>query len=208
MPLTKYTIQLYESGDERSSYIINAYGQNYEEAINEAKTFIAENGFWPINSSIENRMKSINVSHVTSDDTVIKSTSVMSGCGYDLSYGLAGVFGLVVSIGSVILEFFRNGIKSAFGLGFPMFILILLSLLLVNGIGIYKNRKPFTIHFIQQKDFSDISYIKKKYMILDVTEDFIAFTEKKNHNEWYSFKISRDIRDLYCITIEGEDENE
>ena len=124
MSLTKYTIQLYECGDERSLYIINTYGQNYEEAINEVKTFIAENGFWPINSSIENRMKSINVSHVTSDDTVIKSTNVMSGCGYDLSYGLAGVFGLVVSIGSVILEFFRNSIKSAFVLGFPMFIFI------------------------------------------------------------------------------------
>ena len=83
-----------------------------------------------------------------------------------------------------------------------------MTLLLVRGIWIYKNRKPFTIHFIQQKDFSDISYIKKKYMILDVTEDFIAFTEKKNHNEWYSFKISRDISDLYRIIVEGEDDNE
>ena len=63
--MNTYMVRLLPNGDEMLPYIITTHANTEEEAVEQAKRFVAENGYWPSALSIEERMNRLVVHFVT-----------------------------------------------------------------------------------------------------------------------------------------------
>lgn len=65
---TKYIVELVRDNDKHPAYKIGAEATSIASAIYKAKMYVARNGSWNINSSIENRMSRLNVFDVHEEE--------------------------------------------------------------------------------------------------------------------------------------------
>ena len=62
--MNKYKITILRNSDKMLPFIVTVNSMNQEDAVIRAKNFVAENGHWPINMSITDRIKHLSVSHI------------------------------------------------------------------------------------------------------------------------------------------------
>lgn len=65
---TKYIVELVRDNDKHPAYKIGAEATSIASAIYKAKMYVARNGSWNINSSIESRMNRLEVFNVYEEE--------------------------------------------------------------------------------------------------------------------------------------------
>lgn len=65
---TKYIVELVRDNDKYPAYKIVVEASSIASAIYKAKMYVARNGYWNINSSIENRMNRLEVFDVYEEE--------------------------------------------------------------------------------------------------------------------------------------------